>query len=479
MSKNSIKKNYIYNLVYQILVLVLPLITTPYVSRVLGASNIGIYSYTYSIATYFILFGSLGIAMYGQREIAYVRDNVEKKSRTFWEIILLRLITMSISLLIYYFLFVNGTEYQLYYRILIIEIVGNILDISWFFQGLEEFKKTVLRNTLVKIASVACIFIFVKNANDLPIYVLIMVLSVFLGNITLWFYLPKYLIKVKNINIKKHLKPTLALFIPQIAMQVYTVLDKTMIGIITGDMTEVGNYEQSQKIVKISMTVVTSLGTVVSPRIANVISNGKVEEVKKYLANSFKFVWFLGIPIVFGLIAVSSDLVPWFLGDGYEKSKMLIMIGSLLVLAIGLNNVTGVQYLIPAKKQNIYTKSVIIGAIFNFVLNMCLIPYFKANGAIVASVLAEFTILIVQIYYVRNTIDNKMIFNNAFKYLIGGIIMFIATLLEGIFMPSLIITTIVQVITGIIIYGIFLLIIKDEYVYIILNKLKETIGGNK
>ena len=196
-----------------------------------------------------------------------------------------------------------------------------------------------MRNTLVKIASVASIFIFVKNANDLPIYVLIMVLSVFLGNITLWFYLPKYLVKVKNINIKKHLKPTLALFIPQIAMQVYTVLDKTMIGSITGDMTEVGNYEQSQKIVRISMTVVTSLGTVVSPRIANVISNGKVEEVKKYLANSFKFVWFLGIPIVFGLIAVSSDLVPWFLGNGYEKSKMLIMIGSLLVLAIGLNNV--------------------------------------------------------------------------------------------------------------------------------------------
>ena len=153
------------------------------------------------------------------------------------------------------------------------------------------------------------------------------------------------------------------------------------------------------------------------------------------------------------------------------------MIGSLLIFAIGLNNVTGVQYLIPARKQNIYTKSVIIGALLNFTLNMCLIPSFKANGAIVASVLAEFTILFVQVYYVRNIINKKMIFNSASKYLIGGIIMFFITFLEGIFMSSTIITTIVQMITGVLVYGIFLLIIKDEYVYMIVNKIKIILGG--
>ena len=166
MKKNSLKKNYIYNLIYQLLVIVLPLITTPYLSRVLGAEGVGIYSYTLSITTYFVLFGSLGIAMYGQREIAYIRDDGTKKSKTFWEILLLRFATMSISLIIFIFMFANGENYNLYYKILILEIIANSLDISWFFQGMEEFKKTVTRNIIVKIISVICIFTLIKKAED-------------------------------------------------------------------------------------------------------------------------------------------------------------------------------------------------------------------------------------------------------------------------------------------------------------------------
>ena len=169
-SKQSVTKNYIYNLLYQILVLILPLITTPYISRVLGAENIGIYSYTISIATYFVLFGSLGIALYGQREIAYNQKNKKKYSVIFREIVILRIITMSISVLIFYFIFVNGNQYQIYYKILTLEIIGNCIDISWFFQGLEEFKKTVTRNIIIKLISVLCIFIFIKNQNDLYLY---------------------------------------------------------------------------------------------------------------------------------------------------------------------------------------------------------------------------------------------------------------------------------------------------------------------
>ena len=163
MQKKSVTKNYIYNLVYQILVIVLPLITTPYISGVLGAEKIGIYNFTTSIATYFILFGSLGVAMYAQREIAYVQDDVKKRSKLFWEIFFFRCITMTISIIVFYFTYASHGEYQLYYKILIIQLLANVLDISWFFQGLEEFKKTVTRNLLVKILSVISIFIFVKT----------------------------------------------------------------------------------------------------------------------------------------------------------------------------------------------------------------------------------------------------------------------------------------------------------------------------
>ena len=150
-NKKSVAKNYIYNLLYQILIMIVPLITTPYLSRVLGAQSIGIYSYTISITTYFILFGSLGVAMYGQREIAYLQDNKKERSKTFFEILIMRFITMAISLIIFYVSFCLKGDYSIYYKVLILEIIANSFDISWFFQGLEEFKKTVFRNIIIKL----------------------------------------------------------------------------------------------------------------------------------------------------------------------------------------------------------------------------------------------------------------------------------------------------------------------------------------
>ena len=293
--KKSIKKNYIYNLIYQVLILILPLVTTPYLSRVLGAENIGIYSFTLSISTYFILFGSLGIALYAQREIAYFQDDKTKRSKIFFEILVLRFITLGIALLTFYLTFCIKGEYKVYYRILILELLANTIDISWFFQGLEEFKKTVSRNIVVKVISVICIFIFIKNENNLLQYFIIYVLSILIGNITLWFYLPKFVNKVSFRDIKplKHLKATLSLFIPQIAMQIYTVLDRTMIGTIVLNKKEVGYYEQAQKIIKLLLTIATSLGTVMIPRMANTYANGDEVKLKDYIFKSFRFVFFM------------------------------------------------------------------------------------------------------------------------------------------------------------------------------------------
>ena len=177
------------------------------------------------------------------------------------------------------------------------------------FQGLEEFKKTVTRNLLVKILSVISIFIFVKTQEDLWIYFVIFVLSILLGNISLWVYLPKYIVKLKGekLQIFSHLKPTIGLFIPQIAIDVYTLLDRTMLGYLTSDMSQVGNYEQSQKILKLSYTLITSLGTVMTPRIASVLSNNNKEKVEEYLAKSINFVFFLGIPLTLGVMSVAKN----------------------------------------------------------------------------------------------------------------------------------------------------------------------------
>lgn len=235
---------------------------------------------------------------------------------------------MIISLLIYYKYFIIDNEYSIYYTILIVEFISACLDISWFFQGLEEFKKVVMRNMAVKILSVVAILLFVKTRNDLNLYFVINVLGVLIGNLTLWLYLPKYIekVRIKNLEILKHIKPNIALFIPQVAIQVYNILDKTMLGNMLSDKSEVGYYEQSQKIVKLLLSIITSMGTVMTPRIANIYSNGKKEEMQYYLKQSFYFVFLLSIPIILGLISITDKFVPIFFGIGFEKTAILMKI---------------------------------------------------------------------------------------------------------------------------------------------------------
>lgn len=477
MNKKSISKNYIYNLAYQILAIFLPLITTPYLSRVLGAEKIGIYSYTLSISTYFILFGSLGVALYGQREIAYVQGKIKDRSKIFYEIFTMRFITLAISLIIFYVSFCTHNDYSLYYKILILEIFANAIDISWFFQGLEEFKKTVIRNTIIKLVSVIFIFLFVKTSSHLDRYFFIYVVSTFLGNISLWPYLPKYIIKVKlkELKIFRHLKSTIALFIPQIATQIYNVLDKTMIGTIILDKAEVGFYEQAQKIVKLLLTIATSLGTVMMPRIAVTYACGDRKKLKKYMNDSFAFIMMIAFPLMFGIISITSSFVPIFYGDGYDKVITIICIISPIIVAIGLSNVIGAQYLLPTKQQKKFTISVIIGAIVNIILNIVLIKLYKSIGAAIATVIAEFSVTITQLILVRKEIKIYDVFKISYKYIIASIFMFVFSIVVGYIIKNNYICIIVQIIISIITYFSILLILKDKMIINGLNIVKNKI----
>lgn len=475
MNKKSVTKNYIYNVAYQILGMIIPFITTPYLSRVLGAENIGIYSYTLSITTYFILFGSLGIVLYGQREIAYVQDDLIKRNKTFYEILFLRFITLIISMILFYFSFCRYGEYIAYYKILLIELFASCIDISWFFQGMEEFKKTVTRNIIVKIVSVIFIFLLVKSPNDLNIYIYIYALSNLLGNATMWFYMPKFIkkVKLKDLQIFRHVKPTLYLFIPQIAIQIYTVLDKTMIGAIVIDKSEVGYYEQAQKIIKFLMTIATSLGTVMMPRIAYTFAKGDKNKLKEYMNKSFSFIMMLAFPLMFGIISVASKFVPLFYGEGYSKVTMLMCIMSPIIVIIGLSNVIGTQYLLPTKQQKKYTISVTVGAVVNIILNTFLIKMYASVGASIATVVAESAVTIIQFYAIRKEISIVSIIKNSYKYFFASIIMLIVSLLIRNMIYNNIICIIVQIIISIIVYFSSLIICKDDFLQYLINKAKK------
>lgn len=464
----QVVKNFLYNVSYQLLVIILPLITVPYVSNILGAKGVGNYAFTYANMQYFVIFGMVGITLYGNRQIAYVRENKENLKNTFYSIYTLQLITTTISFVLYliFTLVFNNGDYKCLYIVQGINIIASMADISWLFMGLEQFKKTVVRNTIVKLVSLASIFIFVKSSNDTVIYTLILALSALIGNLTFWFYMPKAIgfksIKISGLNL--HLKASLALFIPQIAIQIYVLLDRTMLGTIT-DTIQVGFYENSQKIVKIVLTLVTAIGTVMMPKIANTVASGDMKKVKYYIKNSFFFVSALSIPLMFGLMGVAPELSPWFFGNNFVGIEKLIVISSLIILAISWSNVLGMQLLVPLNKTKEFTISVTSGAIINFILNLVLIKRVGATGACISTIIAEFTVTSVQFYLIKNFIKAKELIKPVLLFIPAATVMYIFVRIVGRSMGAGIVTNIIQGIVGIISYFIII-----EGLYRILKK---------
>ena len=462
----SIKKNYIYNVLYQVLLVIIPLITIPYLSRVLGADGIGTVSFAESIVSYFVLFANLGINIYGQREISYAQDDKRRRSIAFYNILITKFITALAALIIYvicYFTILHNTIYL----ILSIQIISVIFDITWFFQGIEEFDKIVIRNTIIKLINIVFIYTLVKGKDSIIIYCISVVLFPLMGFLSLWPNLSIYLdqIDFSKINVSNVLKVSLTLFLPTIAIQIYTVLDKTMIGIITKDALENGYYEQSIKISRSLLLLITALSTVVIPRVGYYFDKNDHDVVKDILYKSYRFVFMMSIPMCFGLYFVSYNFIPWFLGAGFDKSIILVQIFSLLIIFISLSNVTGMQYFVPTKQQNKLTISVCIGAIVNFILNCLLIPNFKSVGAAVSSVIAEAIITIVQFLLAKDYISITKIIKNSFKYLIAGVIMMIILFVFARNREPSIINSLIISVIGATTYFATLLLLKDEFIF--------------
>lgn len=471
---SSLTKNYIYNLIYQLFTFLPLLIITPYLSHVLGAQKIGIYSFTTSILSYFVLFGCLGVNLYGQRQIAATRNNLKKMTNTFYELFFLKTIFILLSSLVYICFCFSDSVYGVYYKILIFQLLFNIFDITWFYQGIEDFKTISVQTMIVKIVLTLSIFLFIKDENSLLIYFIIMVISYCLTQTLLLIHLKENIGKfnIKEINIFKHFKNTIIIFIPQIAIQIYTVLDKTMIGWILNDMKEVGYYEQAQKLIHLCLMVITSFGTVMVPRISNLYAKQKQDELNEKINQSFKVVSFIAFPMCFGLMAITNCLVPWFFGEQFISLNKLLPVLSLLFLAIGFNNITGIQYAISTSHQQKFTVSVIVGALINIVLNLILIPNYGALGASIASVVSETVIFIVQIFYFKSIFDFKKIFLSNIKYFYFSIIMAIVVYIVGMIFSSNIFTTVLQIAIGLVIYFVLLLISKDDFLGQQLNIIK-------
>lgn len=448
--KNSTINNFLYNFTYQIILIFIPLFLTPFLSRTIGAHGMGIYSFTFTVVDYFVLFSLLGLKNYGSREIAMNRDNKHTKSKIFFELYSIQIISTIICILIYCILIVNANdEYIIIGLIQGINLIAVLFDFTWFFSGIEDFRTIVFRNFLVKIVSVLLIFRFVHSSSDVWIYAIIISLGTLVGNVSLIFRIKNEIIFIKP-RVKyvlRHIKPMLILFVSVLSISVYKSMDKIMIKELS-NIIELGYYEYADKMSYIQICITTALGTVMLPRMANLKLKISFEKVDELISMSMSFVMFLSCGICFGLIAISNELIPIYLGDNFEEVDLLLQIMSISGIFVSWANVIRMQYLLPYEKDKIYVISVIIGAIINFSLNIILIKSHGAKGAVIATLLTEFAIAFYQTFCVRNDLNIYLYLNRTKYYLISAVIMFLIIENLPIFMDNLFLMLFIKIIVG-------------------------------
>lgn len=470
-------RNYLYNVGYQVLAIIVPLITSAYVSRVLRPEGVGANAFTNSIIQYFILFASMGIGYYGNRQIAYVRDNRPKMAKTFWEIQIVKTIMTLVSIIAFEIFLIFYTRQFDYMVAQSLNLIAVAFDISWFYEGVENFKVTVLKNSLVKIVSMIAIFVFIKGPYDVTLYIVVLALSTLLGNLTLWpdIYrdLPK--VKIRSLNPWIHFLPMVELFIPQIATQVYVQLNRTMLGIMVNE-TASGYYQYSDSLVKLILALVTATGTVMLPHVANAVSHGDMKKVNQMLYKSFDFVSAMAVPMMFGLAAISLTLAPKYYGPGYGPVGPAMMIESIVIIMIAWSNVLGVQYLLPIHHQKQFTISVTVGALINIVLNFPLIEIWGLDGAMWSTVLSESGVTLYQLIVIRGLLSYKELFKGTWKYLLSGLGMFLLVFWMNIHLKDSWLMMGLEVAVGVIIYTIMVIILRAPIVGQAKQLIKEKLG---
>lgn len=456
------RKNVILMTIYEILVLILPFVTMPYVSRILGPEGVGLYAYSNSIVSYFVLISLLGIQLYGKREIAKVNHDEMTRSKVFFEIYLIQLIMSIISFGIYaFFILTTNDGIRTLLVIQLVILVSSCLNIDWFYFGMEKFKVTVSRNLLVKVLSLVLIFVFIKEPNDLNRYVFIMSASTFFSQFVMWFNLSKYVkrIKIDTHEAVKRFKPIVMLFIPVLAIQLFSIVDKTMLGLMA-DNQQVGFYENANKIARVPISVITSLGTVMLPRMTNLIATGQKQATEKYIEKSLIFTMFLTIGCVFGIFGIADTFVPLYLGKSFVDSAILVKALIPILIFISWGNVFRTQYILPKGMDSLYTKSVIYAAILNIMLNAMLIPVFQAFGAAIASVLSEALICIYQSIKIKDEFNMIQYIKPCLKYLVSGMIMVVFVSIAGNVWGAGAGTVVLQIALGIFVYFTFSIVFE-------------------
>ena len=422
----KVLKNYLFSSSYQLLLVIVPFITTPYLSRVLGSGGIGLNTFTASIVGYFVLIATLGTNLYGNREIAYYQNNKERRSKVFWEISFLSWGSSIVTLLAFLIFLLFIKQYKFLYLLQGIAILSTMLDISWYFMGVEKFKVPVLRNFIFKILTVILIFAIVHRPSDLYKYVAIMMFGGLIGNLSLWPYLRKeiYGPNFKKITIKRHVLPSIMLFLPFASLSIYAYGQKTLIGLFDS-ISHSGFFFQSDNLIKIVLSLITSVGTVMLPHMSGLKARGDFDGIKKNLKKSLNISIGISSALCFGIAGVSIKFAPFFFGNQFKLVGSILFIESFSLFFMAASNIFQTHYFLPLNKLNRLTLSMVYGAIVNLLLNDLLIPIFGVIGATFSVVFTELLMSSYQFYFVKVNLKYDKLLDGIWKYLVAGIVMFI------------------------------------------------------
>jgi len=471
----SIKENFIYNMIGTVSGFLFPMITFPYVSRVIMAEGIGQVQFYISIINYVVLLTSLGIPLYATREIARVRDNITDLSRTTTEIILLNLILNIVgyaAILVMCFTIDQIMQNIPLFLLLSTSIVLTTVGCPWFFSGVEDFKYITIRGLIIKVICIVFLFLFVRDKSDLMYYAAYTVFGSIGNNILNFIRLRRYIrlgtFKPRELKIWRHLKPAFAIFVFNLVTSIYVNLDKVMVGFLS-DNESVGYYTAASTLSHILLAAVTSLGTVMLPRLSNLVKQGDMDSFHRLAKKSYNFIVTMSLPICGGLIILAPSLIRIFSGEIFTPAIPTLQIISPIIVAIGISNLIGIQVLYPLGKIKIVTISTLVGAIINCTLNFLLIPNYAQDGAAIATVCAEISVTMTQFIIAGKYIPFKFIDKKIIYCFVATLVMMLICYLFMTLGCSDVVNLTVVPVIGAIFYGVVMLLAKNEIVIEVLQ----------
>lgn len=480
----SVKLNFLMNAILTISAFIFPLITFPYVSRILLPEGTGKVSFATSVVTYFALFAQLGIPTYGIRACAKVRDNKEKLTRTVQEIFIINIV-MSLITYIVFFLVLNIVPRMQADKTLFVitssTILFNAIGMDWLYKGLEKYTYITIRSIIFKFIALLAMFMFVHQKSDYIVYGGISIFAGSASNICNLLNVKKY-IQIKPIgkyNIKQHMRPILIFFAMSCATTIYTNLDTVMLGFMKTDM-DVGYYNAAVKIKNILLGIVTSLGTVLLPRASYYIENDYMEEFRRITQKAIKFVFLISIPLTVYFILYAKEGILFLSGNAYSKAILPMQVIMPTLIFIGLTNIMGIQILVPLGREKIVLYSEIAGAIVDLFINILLIPRMAATGAAIGTLIAELAVWIVQFVALRYDIIEAYKKVKYFAIILGIIIASILSIWIKLFRLGSFITLVLTAIVFFGTYGVTLIIAKEPLVNEIVEQiLKKILKKNR